>query len=218
MSDKIFDDTGKLLDQRLECCLLAATGGAAAADPAGVIVEGTIGWSPAYQRTIELRAERDRYAAILDDISTAVDQFKPPLTGFAWFVDAAIDHALNPIEKPRPALLSDTKGKRQIGAGDPALGAAERLRVQLAGCLAAAEGATAPEHTAKEGDYGWSLAYQRTLELNARLTEERALAAFYRSCALSGEDPGEADEARAKVRAVLREQADQRQGSLPIGG
>lgn len=173
MSDKTCDDTGKLLDQRLECCLLAATGGAAAADPAGVIVEGTIGWSPAYQRTIELRAERDRYAAILDDISTAVDQFKPPLTGFAWFVNAAVDHAMNPGEKPRPALLSDTPGQRQIGAGDPAL---------------------------------------------ASLAEERMLAAFYRSCALSGEDPGEADDARAKVRAVMREHADKRQGSLPLEG
>lgn len=39
----------------------------------------------------------------------------------------------------------------------------EQERVQLAGCLTAAEGAT--HDPAKQGDYGWSLAYQRTLEL-----------------------------------------------------
>jgi hypothetical protein len=43
---------------------------------------------------------------------------------------------------------------------------AEQLMVQLAGCLTAAEGNIA--EPAKEGDYGWSLAYQRTLELRRR--------------------------------------------------
>lgn len=37
------------------------------------------------------------------------------------------------------------------------------------------------------------------------LAEASMLAAFYRSCALSGEDPGTAEEARAKVRAVMAE-------------
>ena len=44
-----------------------------------------------------------------------------------------------------------------------ASGEVEQLRVQLAGCLTAAEGAT--QSPAVQGDYGWSLAYQRTLEL-----------------------------------------------------
>ena len=42
---------------------------------------------------------------------------------------------------------------------------AEQLRVQLAGCLTAAEGGTMPEVVAVQGDYGWSPAYQKTLEL-----------------------------------------------------
>ena len=50
----------------------------------------------------------------------------------------------------------------------------ERLQVQLAGCLIAAEGATAPEHVATPEMYGWSLVYQRTLDLRL---ERDALAA-----------------------------------------
>ena len=47
----------------------------------------------------------------------------------------------------------------------------EQLRVQLAGCLTAAEGHTNPEVVATEGDYGWSLAYQRVLELAMAMGE-----------------------------------------------
>jgi len=45
---------------------------------------------------------------------------------------------------------------------------AEQLRVQLAGCLMASEGATNPEMSqiAEQGDYGWSLAYETTLQLH----------------------------------------------------
>jgi hypothetical protein len=39
----------------------------------------------------------------------------------------------------------------------------EQSRVQLAGCLTAAEGWN--RNPAKQGDYGWSLSYQKTLEL-----------------------------------------------------
>lgn len=42
----------------------------------------------------------------------------------------------------------------------------DRLRVQLAGCLTAAEGHTADP--AKQGDYGWSPAYQAVLELRVK--------------------------------------------------
>lgn len=41
----------------------------------------------------------------------------------------------------------------------------ERLQVQLAGCLTTAEGHTAPEHIATREMYGWSPAYQATLDL-----------------------------------------------------
>jgi hypothetical protein len=42
----------------------------------------------------------------------------------------------------------------------------EQERVQHAGCLTAAEGHTS--NPAVQGDYGWSLAYQRTLELRLK--------------------------------------------------
>jgi hypothetical protein len=45
---------------------------------------------------------------------------------------------------------------------------AEQLLVQLAGCSTAAMGATAPEHRAEKGAYGWSPAYQDTLELRLK--------------------------------------------------
>lgn len=48
----------------------------------------------------------------------------------------------------------------------------EQLRVQLAGCLCAAEGAT--NDPAKQGDYGWSLPYQKTLDLHQKLRERDA--------------------------------------------
>jgi predicted HAD superfamily Cof-like phosphohydrolase len=41
----------------------------------------------------------------------------------------------------------------------------EELRVQLAGCLVAAEGGTSPDVVAHKNEYGWSLAYQQTLDL-----------------------------------------------------
>lgn len=44
-----------------------------------------------------------------------------------------------------------------------------RLTVQLAGCLTAAEGATSGDVVAHEGDYGWSVAYQATLDTRRRL-------------------------------------------------
>ena len=44
--------------------------------------------------------------------------------------------------------------------------AMEQLRVQAAGCLGAAEGAT--WEPASPQDYGWSLAYQKTLELRLK--------------------------------------------------
>jgi len=42
----------------------------------------------------------------------------------------------------------------------------EQLQVQLAGCLTAAEGGT--KNPALPGDYGWSIAYEQTLQLRLR--------------------------------------------------
>jgi len=48
----------------------------------------------------------------------------------------------------------------------------EQYQVQLAGCLTAAEGHT--QNPAKRGDYGWSLAYQTTLDLRRNYDAARA--------------------------------------------
>ena len=48
-------------------------------------------------------------------------------------------------------------------------GRVEQLQVQLAGCLIAAEGAT--KDPAKQGDYGWSPAYQAVLDLRRRVAD-----------------------------------------------
>ncbi len=52
----------------------------------------------------------------------------------------------------------------------------EQARVQLGGCLAAAEGAI--ESPAVIGDYGWSPAYQAVLELRRQHEEDRRLIAM----------------------------------------
>ncbi len=44
----------------------------------------------------------------------------------------------------------------------------DQLRVQLGGCLCAAEGFIKGKHRAKRGMYGWSLSYQKTLELRLK--------------------------------------------------
>lgn len=50
----------------------------------------------------------------------------------------------------------------------------EQWQVRCAGCLCAAEGATGEQFAAKQGDYGWTPAYQKTLELRREFDQLRA--------------------------------------------
>jgi len=49
----------------------------------------------------------------------------------------------------------------------------EQERVQLAGCLTAAEGWAKGDNDCKQGDYGWSLAFEKVQELRAEVVELR---------------------------------------------
>ena len=51
----------------------------------------------------------------------------------------------------------------------------EQLRVQLAGCLTAAEGGTSDGVVVKQGQYGWSLAYAQVLALRRKCDELEAI-------------------------------------------
>ena len=73
----------------------------------------------------------------------------------------------------------------------------DRERTQHAGCLTAAEGATSPEHVASRGDYGWSLAYQKTLDLRRKYDALEA-----RATAAEGERDRLRDE-NARLRGLL---------------
>jgi len=52
----------------------------------------------------------------------------------------------------------------------------EQLRVQLAGCLTAAEGHIGPDHLATPDSYGWSPAYQAVVDLRIKFQEAMRLA------------------------------------------
>ncbi len=69
-------------------------------------------------------------------------------------------------EMTREELISELNRFQELYS--KACSELDRERVQHAGCLTAAEGATNPEHIATKGMYGWSLAYQTTLDLRLK--------------------------------------------------
>lgn len=71
----------------------------------------------------------------------------------------------------------------------------ERFQVQLAGVSVAAMGGTGPDSRAVQGQYGWSVAYQDTLDL--RLRYDAAVAA------LEGIADGEESDALRRARTAL---------------
>ncbi len=83
---------------------------------------------------------------------------------------AKLDKTLIELGEARGGTLWYARIHRAEERAVAAEASAGQLQVQLAGCLTAAEGHTSDP--AKHGDYGWSLAYQRTLDLYARF--ERA--------------------------------------------
>lgn len=65
----------------------------------------------------------------------------------------------------RQLEYSEDECIRRQGKVDKADAKAERLVVQLAGCLTAAEGGIMEPQRAHKGDYGWSVAYQAVVDL-----------------------------------------------------
>jgi len=75
--------------------------------------------------------------------------------------DLKVLHAFYLDRHPRPRIFDVQAIRRDIDD-------AERLRVQLAGCLTAAEGGIYPQVLAKQGDYGWSAAYAAVVNLRRK--------------------------------------------------
>ena len=106
------------------------------------------------------RVTVERAAEVLDDTDEC-EQYEPE-SNIARCITAppqSMDWWCLPcIRKYTAAMLRALLNER-----DEERAEAEQWRVRCAGCLTAAEGHTSDP--ANDGDYGWTLAYQRTLEL-----------------------------------------------------
>ncbi|WP_395707018.1 hypothetical protein [Casimicrobium huifangae] len=81
----------------------------------------------------------------------------------------------------------------------------EQARVQLAGCLCAAEG-TGDADKVKQGDYAWTPALQRTVELRVALEEAHAQTKDIKSDLVAlGKDANEMIADKGRLRADLAE-------------
>jgi hypothetical protein len=101
---------------------------------------------------------------------------------------AAIEKIIGKVRFAKVAAERD----RLITERDESIKDLEQVRVQLAGCLTAAEGST--KDVAVSGQYGWSLAYQRTLDLYAsfqRVTEENERLKLVEAAAKSRDEANE---------------------------
>ena len=114
----------------------------------------------------ELEDDRSAWKEIAQDWSAAAKLAEQPEKFYEGY-SAAVMNAMQ-------ALL--TKARAEFTQRTVELEAAkaelEQERVRLASCLIAAEGGT--KDIVKQGDYGWSPAYQATLNLQAELERVRA--------------------------------------------
>ena len=94
---------------------------------------------------------------------------------------------------------------RRQGQLDSANEQVEQLRVQLAGCLMAAEGAVDEAQLAHPGDFGWSKAYQATIDLQKAHQEALdELLAIRDELERAGVDLSRGEMAVDGVKAVLQ--------------
>ena len=127
------------------------------------------GLSAALDRLAELERDREPPDAATDILNNAWDALRAMRDGtaYSW---RQVDAHRNDIERALLALeqvgLDRARLEPPDAAFDPDNPDVEQLITQLAGCLCAAEGVGEP---AKQGDYGWSPAYQAVLDLRARL-------------------------------------------------
>lgn len=108
---------------------------------------------------------------------------------------AAFPEELPSLSARGGALIAAWQAEREQAAADRA--ALEQTRVQLAGCLAAAEGHISPDVIATPGMYGWSPAYQAVLDTRVKLEEA------YKALEVIGTRKDTAESALAQARALL---------------
>lgn len=138
-----------------------------------ILAEATAATGDPVQDVATLAAERDELRAKLDALMKPVEGI-PALTEeqrevLQAYVNGELPYGTVPLmDLCQLALFADSAIKR----AETAKAEAEQLRVQQAGVSVAALGGTKEPVAARRGDYGWSVAYQDTLDL--RLKYEQA--------------------------------------------